>query len=292
MAIAFVQFGGVAYFKGAWQPRTPSPNEDKTEDRFFERVGARGSVLLLHGLNFEAEAMYSLGQIFHDLGFQVLVPRLAGHRGRVEETYEDLLPTWRQQLIGWHDRLLPSQARAEASTPIVCAGYSLGALFLVEEFLLGHLDCDQFVLFSPALALRSPQWLNHLARSIFPKSFTVQSGIPQNYKHFASLGMGSSFSTADLVESLQANLQARKMPPGLVFLDERDEVIDAAEVKRMIKNEFTNWKLFPIQARDLPETHAFHLTVDEAHLGAEQWSRVREAITEALRNVGRGTKSP
>lgn len=287
-AVLTVALLGIAYLIYSWGLWTyffsvsgeipPSPNARRSDDTFLKADHPKGSVLLLHGLNFDASKLHDLGHLFVAQDYGVLVPRLIGHRGRIEETLS--LPTeqWFAQIREWS---------AGLEKPMVCAGYSLGGLLVTERFLKGELECSSFILFAPAFALRTPGFLTDFLERMTPSSFTVPSGIPLEYMHFDHPGLGPTYALTQVLKSLNRSLEEQKgkgTPPGLVFLDPRDEVIAPDQVEALIRQNFPSWKMVHLSALDLPEKHAFHLIVDEKHVGTEQWRMIQTEIEHFLKH--------
>ncbi len=278
---------GLAYYSYTWGVWNyvfsvsgniaPSPNARRSDDTYFKAESPKGNVLLMHGLNFDASKLHDLAGVFLAQNHGVLVPRLSGHRGAMSETL--IVPTeiWLKQVEEW---------QAGLEKPLVCAGYSLGGLLVTERYLKGALDCEKFVLFAPAFALRTPNSVAKFFRAMMPSSFTVPSGIPHAYMHFDHPGIGPTFAATQLVESLHMQLLARKdkaMPPGLVFMDPRDQVIGPLKVRMLIEENFPDWKIVDVEAVNLNENHAFHLIIDEPHVGTEQWRKISAEIATFLK---------
>jgi esterase/lipase len=222
--------------------------------------------------------MLPLAELINQAGYQVLVPRLAGHRGRVEETLQDPSEIWIRQIHEFGTSL---------RRPLLCAGYSMGGLLVTERFLAGDLKCERFVLFAPAFATYIPAGAAGLVRRFLPTDFLVRSGIPQAYKHLDHTGLGSAQAVLEFIRKLQQRLAESndlKAPPGLVFFDPQDQVVDAAETIRLIKKYFPHWRIVEVKTLPLDETHAFHMVVDEPHVGPEQWRKMAEEIREFLKH--------
>ncbi len=284
LAVLCLILGYLSYSWGLWTyifsisgTVPPSPNARRSDDTFFKADGATGRVLLVHGLNFDASKLHPLAELFVAEKQSVLVPRLAGHRGAIEETLSVPTEIWFSQVREW---------KAGLESPLTCAGYSLGGLLVTERYLKGELECSGFVLFAPAFALRTPGVLADFLIRMTPSSFTVPSGIPQAYMHFDHPGLGPTYALAQVLQSFDRLLKEKKgqaMPPGVVFIDPRDQVIAPEQVRERIRDHFPEWKIVEIEAVDLPENHAFHLIIDEPHVGAEQWLKIRNEIGSALK---------
>ncbi len=271
-------WGAWTYVRSLWRNHAPSPNAHRNDDLFLAADKARGSVLLLHGLNFEASKLRSLGEVFRSEGFDVMIPRLAGHRGQVEETLVDPLQLWFGQVHEWQVSL---------KKPIICAGYSMGGLLLVERHLAEKIKCHRFILFAPALAIRTPGFLAEWLERWTPRHFKYPSGIPPEYVHFDHVGLGPSYALMRLLKFLpdrMAIAAEATAAPGLVFLDERDQVISPKGLRKAIEEYFPQWQVQTVTTLELEdENHAYHLIIDEKHLGSEQWKAVTESISEFLK---------
>lgn len=255
----------------------PSPNTKKTAGNMLFKPNAKGEVLLVHGLNFEADKMMPLAHVFFDAGFLVKVPRLAGHRGNLAETFYDPTPNWIAQF---------GEIAKQEKGPTVCAGYSMGGLLVVERFLAGQIQCAKFVLFAPAFASLTPEYAAAFLQAVLPASFQVPSGIPGDYKHFDRLGLAPTFATLNAVRRLHQqlkNLNGKALPPGLIFSDVRDSVVDGQKMRDMVREYFPQWRVVDLEALPLEEHHAFHMVIDEPHLGATQWSKMTVEINAFLK---------
>jgi alpha-beta hydrolase superfamily lysophospholipase len=151
--------GLYVYFKSIARPIQPSGFETADQDIVFKVPRPRGTVLLLHGMNFEASKLIPLGEVLHQMGYKVLIPRLAAHRGDAEDTKRDPTAIWQQQFEKW---------RTEIQGPLVCMGYSLGGLLVTSEHLKGRLQCERFILFAPALAARTSLSTVKFVEKIWP----------------------------------------------------------------------------------------------------------------------------
>lgn len=172
------------YVRSILRPLRPSMNDTRSDDIFISRKQPKGTVLLVHGMNFDASKMEPLGREMAQFGFEVFIPRLAGHRGLRSETHEYTAEKWSDQMLAWSDRLKPRK---------ICSGFSLGGLLVVQNYLEGRIDCDRFLLFAPALALRTPIPVAEWVEKLWPMAFSIPSGIPDDYKHFSILGLATTF---------------------------------------------------------------------------------------------------
>ncbi len=279
LAVAYLlhTWGVWGYIRSVAGPIQPSPNSHKSAGTLLYKAFAKGEVLLIHGLNFDADKLLPLAHVFHEAGYQVKVPRLAGHRGNLKETFSDTSQAWNDQF---------NEFNKDFKTPEVCSGYSLGGLLPVERFLNGKLNCERFVLFAPAFSTNTPGRAAEFLEAVLPRDFQVPSGIPGDYKHFAHLGLGPTFALMKAVNRFSGaleNLAGKNIPPGLVFLDPRDNVINASMVRDIVKKYFPKWKLVEVEALPLNESHGFHMIIDEVHLGPTQWKIIKDEITAFLK---------
>jgi esterase/lipase len=270
------RWGVTTYLLGIWGPLNhPSPNSNRTQDILLTSPAPKGQVLILHGLNFDAEGMRPLAEVFQELGFNVLAPRLAAHRGNFDEMYSQLQTTWQEQIEAW-GKIGPR--------PLVCVGYSMGGLVVIAAHMQDHVHCDYLFAFSPALSLRTPEWVIQFGRRLLPEKIKFPSAIPSAYRHFDQISLNPSFSLFDTLITLRGLFaQGKKfLSPGLVILDDRDQVVNSAGVRALIRAYFPNVEVIPLQAEPLDEKHAFHMLIDEKHTGTTQWKFIKEKIRSTL----------
>lgn len=275
------RFGALTYLTGvARSAGQASPYEKLTEDIVLPTPKPAGSALILHGMNVEAGAMRAIGATMQKYRYLAYIPRLAGHRGVPEETLVDQSETWQRQVEQWA-RALPG--------PRVCVGYSMGAVLLLEAQLAGRIDCARMVLFAPALSTHIPDWVVALLRPIWPLGLRLPSAIPVEYRHFARTGGGTSASYFKILESLRRlaldPINLRKVPAGLVVLDERDQVVDAKLSLEFVARHFPTWRVEKVESLNLPERHAHHLPIDEKHVGTEAWARIEAAVGALVSDI-------
>lgn len=254
----------------------PSPNARRSDDVFLRAERPKGSILLLHGLNFDASKLIPLAELLRNNGYSVLVPRLVGHRGAIEETLTVPTELWFNQIAEW---------QAGLERPLICVGYSLGGLLVLERQLQAELKCERMILFAPALRLRTPGMLAEFFMRMTPSSFTVPSGIPNAYMHFDHPGLGPTYALTQVLARFNRQLAEKAhhtIPPGLAFIDPRDQVIAPNLVESVILEKFPEWKIIEVRAQDLNENHAFHLIVDEPHVGAQEWEHIKQEISDFL----------
>ncbi len=142
------------YWAGSLADPTGYP---RNWNRTFEldAAGARGGVLLLHGLSDSPYSLRALGERLHVLGFHVVGLRLPGHgtapSGLAYATWEDFAAATR--LAARHLR-----GRIGPDAPLYLIGYSNGAALAVE-YALARLQgedlprVDGLVLLSAAIGL-------------------------------------------------------------------------------------------------------------------------------------------
>ena len=63
--------------------------------------------------------------------------------------------------------------------------------------------------------------------------------------------------------------------------------MNAQGVKELTQTYFPNFKLVEIQALPLDERQAYHMLIDEEHVGASQWTKMVESVREDLEQLGR-----
>jgi alpha-beta hydrolase superfamily lysophospholipase len=134
-------------------PRALAPDWNRTVE--LRRDGARGAVLLLHGLSDSPYSMRALAERLHARGFWVAALRLPGHgtapSGLVEATWQDWAAATR---IAARDLA----AKVGPERPLYLVGYSNGAAVAVE-YALSRLAGEELppvramVLLSPAIGV-------------------------------------------------------------------------------------------------------------------------------------------
>ncbi|HMN67439.1 MAG TPA: hypothetical protein PKC28_02775 [Bdellovibrionales bacterium] len=273
LAITLHYWGITTYFIGAFGPGAArSQHSSRTKDIRLAS-GSAGGALLLHGLNFDAEGLRELSLELNAMSLNVLTPRLHAHRGAEAEMFMDSLPVWRAQIATWAD---------EIGRPLVCVGYSLGALLLLERHAAGAIVCDVFVGFSPAFALRAPDWFIRGSRAVLPDWARFPSAIPVRYRHFDNVGLGPSYALHDSLVSLRSAAARPSELRGLIFMDERDEVVDARGVRAFVDARFPHFEWVSLRAAGVDERHAHHLLVDERHVGPQQWRLILDKIRKLI----------
>lgn len=278
---AFRGWGISAYVGGLTKSLTEqSPHSKRTEDVVLSVKNPIGSALVLHGLNFDAEGMRPIARLLQNAGFNVLAPRLVGHKADPESVFSLQREAWNQQIKLWSMGLMK---------PLLCVGYSLGGLLLLERHISQDIHCDYFLGFSPALSVHIPTWAVDTVRAVWPSRILVPSGIPFKYRHFDFIGLMPTFSTFDILSEFGKELSVKKIVPlkGVIFIDPRDLVVNAQGVKELTQTYFPNFKLVEIQALPLDERHAYHMLIDEEHVGASQWTKMVESVREDLEQLGR-----
>lgn len=270
------QLGLITYLVSVQKTyKYPSPHSHRSDDQLLTASAPKGTILLLHGLNFDPVGFKDLAELFKSLNYSTFIPRLGGHRGQPEETLESQIKIWQKQIEIWGRSF---------HRPLICAGFSMGGLLVLESQLAERIQCDRIILFAPALALKTPDWIVKIARRFMPKDFQYMSGVPHNYRHFDRLGLGVTFSVFDVLQSFREVIKQPRhqpIPPGLVFFDRKDKVISAPRSMALINHHFPDWKI--VQVRTVgDDAHANHLIVDRAHLDGD-WNKVTYEVRNFLR---------
>lgn len=278
---AFRGWGISAYVGGLTRSLSEqSLHSKRTEDIVMSANNPIGSALVLHGLNFDAEGMRPIAQLLQSAGYNVLAPRLIGHKADPESVFSLQREAWNQQVEIWSRGL---------ARPILCVGFSLGGLILLERHISQNIHCDYYIGFSPALSVHIPSWAVDTVRAVWPSRVLVPSGIPLKYRHFDFIGLMPTFSVFDILSEFDKELSAKRDIPlkGVIFIDPRDLVVKAQGVKELTQTYFPNFKFIEIQALPLDERHAYHMVIDEDHVGASQWAKMVQLVHEDLDQLGR-----
>ncbi len=218
----------------ASDPRHRAPNWNRT----FELIppGARGGVLLLHGMSDSPYSLRALGEALHQQGYRVLGLRMPGHgtapAGLLDVTWEDMAAATR--LGARH------LSTALDGKPIHLIGYSTGAALALDYTLDAMEDPalsepETLVLVSPAIAVTPlaelTRWFDLLGKLPGLEQLAWTSLVPEfdpfNYNAFTA---NASLQVHRMTRATNRRIRRRAehgpiegFPPTLVLLS----VVDA-----------------------------------------------------------------
>lgn len=240
-----------------------------THGRSVERA-----VVLLHGLTTCPAQYRTLAPRFHELGYNVLVPR-APYHGLADRLTEDLANLTAEELIAWADEALDI-ARGLAGH-VTLVGFSTGGV--VAAWAAQHrADVDRAVIVSPGFAFKAVPGL------LTPLVWRLARRLPNRFmwwdparkdKPIPPLHAYPRFATRALAELLRlaaATLAAaRRTTPAahsiVVVTNARDPVLDNTVAARLV----TQWRRRGAEhldtyefGADLPDLHDI-LDPDQVH---------------------------
>jgi len=221
-------------------------------NRTFELAvnGARGGVLMLHGLSDSPYSLRALGERLNQQRFHIVALRLPGHgtapSGLVHARWEDFAAATRIGARYLRDRIGPE-------APLYIVGYSNGAALAVE-YALAVLQGEKLpqvqglILLSPAIGV-SPVaalavWQSRLSAAPGLEKLAWNSISPEydpyKYVSFAVNAGDQVYALTQVIDRRLAKLAGSRgvvgMPPILAFQSVADATVSAPAVVSMLFN--------------------------------------------------------
>jgi alpha-beta hydrolase superfamily lysophospholipase len=241
-------------------------------ERFNPPVPIKGAALVVHGLNLDPAAMNPLTYFLAGQGFVVFRGALLGHRVSTDEYKDVSRQSWLDEIKELH-RL---GREADPHVPMICLGFSLGGLLIVDAQSQGMISCDKMILLAPALTTRFPSWLTSILKKIVPELWTLPTANPLKYRRHDRVVMKPNYITHESMDALAAMDPLKLNVPTLLFMSKDDELIDLRSIQDWIaKRNLTNWKVETVSVEGATnERKINHLIIDEASLGEKEWKRI------------------
>ena len=165
-------------------------------------------------------------------------------------------------------------------------GFSMGGALSVNFIdSLPNSKIDKMILFAPAIDIKfftnllyPMLWLRHVNLSL--PSFT-----PEYYQENSF----TSFDTYNALLDLEESAQNIKNPqnfqiPTLVFHDPNDGLVSYSGLKSWIERyQLSNWKIVELDSDAKISGLKNHMLIDEQGLGEKAWLKVKEEITDFLK---------
>lgn len=253
----------------------------------------RAVVVVAHGLNQRASALRELHEALRARGAAVVVLQLRGHRLDSEEE-PSVLEAWRALRWGeWTEdwrRAAETAAgiAAEHHVPLTFLGYSLGALVHVHALSAGEgpgVPFTRQVLLAPALSLHPWVRAGRVMRVLSPRFLLPALTPPPIRSHAAT-----SVAAYDALFRYEAAVSIIQHPeclriPTLVFIDERDELVSAARLRRWVAQHglARDWRIHTLMKdRATAGSIVRHYITDQVGLGAAAFSALVERVGAAL----------
>lgn len=227
-------------------------------------------LIILHGLNNNSTTWDEFEDAMKTRGFTRTVRiTLPGH-GELRDEGK----TFEEALRKFDEKILP-----HVQEPYVVVAYSLGALFF-ENWLVGrteNLPLKQ-VLLAPCLYLRRQKLVRQIMNSLHPK-LPIPSIAPRDIMLYKTLFVWEYRNLLGGLERIQKNLQMINVP-GLVIIDPKDELIDAAKLKSEWKAGDVFYLKRPAQKWG-PSNH--HILFHSKYFTPDEWDLYLSKIETFLK---------
>ena len=243
---------------------------------------ARGTVILVHGLNQRPSSLDPLADEIGALGYNTYRITLHGHEIHGGEAFSE---------VAWEDDLLRAYHTVErqpGSTPIYLLGYSLGGL-LVTRVLDSHpeLTPHGVILLAPALSLRLLPQSGYLLTLFPPTTLSVPNVAPPRYRRFANTPLfwyRNIFSLYSATRIL-GNPQRLASVPTVIVANPRDELVSLTGLHEWLRDNqlAATWRLSTIRPAAISPTTPEHLIIDQHSLGFTEWENLLASIKQFLR---------
>ena len=253
---------------------------------FLSAGNARGTVIILPGLNDKPETMFELADTLSRVGYNALVCAFAGQRpGEFFSEYsaEDFAAAWLADI----DSAVSAAKTKFPELPLYNLSYSLGGAVTISY--LERLPASPFKkLFFLAPAIR----LNLRARALrllLPfKIFNLSlpSLAPKQFRAHDYTSLRSYSALFGVIDSLQrSSFDAGKLNaiPAVIALSPEDELVSENGIKDWLKEkDLSSWKLISLRPNPQQKGIYKHQVFNEAGLGPEEWHRLLAMITETF----------
>jgi alpha-beta hydrolase superfamily lysophospholipase len=246
----------------------------------------RSITIVAHGLNLKPEKMNSIVTVLNEGGSDVLRVSLKGHTGNEEEFKKVTRNEWIQNIFSAY-----KEARETADglgIPLYFVGFSLGALInldLMNSFPETAIEYDRMILFAPALVVKNTSYLVKTFY-IFGSNFVVPSAMNKSYRaNEKGTPLAAYSALFDSISRLKKIGINQQNIPTLIMIDPKDELVSASGLREMIEeNQLFKWRIFNIQKKNSQlKTNYHHLIIDEASVGLDEWTIIKNNIREHFR---------
>lgn len=250
----------------------------------------RPVVIVVPGLNNNQRMMDSLAEAIEKCGAITTIVSLTGHRPSDSEWPDvDYKKAWRTDL---------EQAVADAhlrhpGSPIAGAGFSLGALLLMDRALTHPDDFFGMLLFAPPLALK---YSTAAVRLLLPFRWLIgnlPSRSPDSIRAHSSTSLRAyrgSIKLHDEIVDTVLDHPGSMAVPGRVYISDDDEIIDAEEVRERIaegKLPFTVMKVTPTRA--VGDDTLQHLVPMSGSYSEDAWIAIERDLCASIDKFSKQT---
>ncbi|OGQ79518.1 MAG: hypothetical protein A2289_05635 [Deltaproteobacteria bacterium RIFOXYA12_FULL_58_15] len=243
----------------------------------------RAVALVMHGLNQEPSRMNELIVELNNMGVAVMRLDLIGHGSDPisrQQTFASVdADTWRRQTRCGY--LLTRERADVTGVPLVFVAFSLGALVGVDLVNGGGARFEAMVLLAPALCVH---WYASGVRllSAWP-GLVLPSSAPEADRANFGTPIAAYEALFALQEGLEPLARDRINVPTLVFIDEDDELVDAAALRAMIADYGLNrWQGISLRKSIDAEQTYHHVIAYQRAVGQQSWSAMLERIKRHL----------
>ena len=243
---------------------------------------ARGTVILVHGLNQRPSSLDPLADEIRTLGYNTYRITLHGHEVEGTEAFTE--SDWEEDLL----RAYHTVERQPGSTPIYLLGYSLGGL-LVTRVLDTHPELTPrgVILLAPALSLRVLPQSGYLLTLFPPTTLSVPNVAPPRYRRFANTPLFWYRNTLHLYSATRTlqNPQRLASVPTVIVANPRDELVSLSGLHEWLQDNqlASNWNMRTIRPAGISPTTPEHLIIDQYSLGFPVWENLLAGISERLK---------
>jgi len=215
-----------------------------------------------------------------EIGFVFHVPSgsKAGRDGSRDELSSATDEMWVSDGLKLFSRA--EREAAQHGVPLFFVGYSLGCLVameLIERF--ESVRFERLVLFAPPV---EPRLFSHAVR-LLGKRCIVPSKTAEGYRVHDGIPAAAYHALLDMARHLRASGYRRSNQPALVFIDKKDELISVHTLSRLIDGPLDRWRIVTVSTEESRFKKRYHhLIIDGDSVGAEQWLRMKQQMTNFL----------
>lgn len=251
--------------------------------KFYPSQNEKGLYLLVPGLNFAPEGYRQLRDDLVARGFSVYVLHLkyTHEADRKWEGDEDLASHWLSQTLSAFEEMDQTAELKGLSWSLL--SYSLGGL--VSEIILGEeLQFDRLkaiTYLSPAFDVRWYIYISLQAAHALPDSLEFPSWNLESYQTRDFTYVGEYVAFLDLMSLFSGRSELFLNIPTVFYMSEHDELLDFEDTKLYLEETRANLKIHMVKDTKTNKIGKYHLVVDEASLGKEDYTKLLNQLTRS-----------
>jgi len=281
---------GITYFSPTRiQPNTFSEKEfvagmNDSSLEFFPAIGQNKAVTVVsHGLNNKPSVMLPLVNYLNELGSDVYMLKLFGHRSDSSNLKDLTQDIWVSETLNAYNQA--RELSEKNDVPLFFMGYSLGAL--IGQFMIfssnGAVSFDRQVLLAPATALRCRSGVLKTT-FILPGHWKLPSYTPEAYRANEGIQINAYKILFRLEKQIQKGKFSNLNLPTLLIMDQKDELVSYKRLNRYIdKYGLTEYQMLALDpSMEDRDTKYHHLIIDGPSMGEDNWELSRREIKEFL----------